>query len=98
MLIALAGCGPRHDHSSGSADPARDCELTGRRCSRCHTIDRIEAAHLRDPDTLRGYVHRMRLMPSSGIPPEEEPVIARCLLYWATGTIPLRQLTTGSQP
>ncbi len=98
MLVALIACGSRREHSSRTADPTQDCELTGRRCSRCHTIDRIEAAHVRDPDTLRGYVNRMRRMPGSGIPPEEEPVITRCLQYWATGTIPLRDLTTGAAP
>jgi hypothetical protein len=54
------------------------CELAARRCSQCHTLDRVVDAHV---TAWQPYVRRMRLMPGSGIPSSEEPVIVRCLDY-----------------
>jgi hypothetical protein len=57
------------------------CRLAARRCSRCHTLDRIFQARMRGPAPWQVYVHKMRLMPASGIPPEEEPELVRCMGY-----------------
>lgn len=59
------------------------CRLVNRRCSRCHTIDRVLQARI-SVEEWPGYVRRMRLMPSSGIPPEDEPLLTRCLTYRTT--------------
>ena len=57
------------------------CALAEDRCTRCHTIDRILHAHPESPAYWHRYVHRMRLQPQSGILPDEEAPIARCLVY-----------------
>lgn len=61
------------------ADVEAACRLTQRRCTRCHTIDRVLNVGPSDDATWRAYVHRMRLMPGSNIPPADEPTIVRCL-------------------
>jgi hypothetical protein len=60
------------------------CEIAGRRCSPCHSIERVERARL-EPAQWTDYVHRMRLMPSSGIPPQEESAIVQCLVFRTAG-------------
>ncbi|HEY4239158.1 MAG TPA: hypothetical protein VGM88_05055 [Kofleriaceae bacterium] len=56
------------------------CHLTSQRCSRCHPIDRVLQAHVKD-DAWPLYVHRMRLMPASGISAADEPLLVTCLAY-----------------
>lgn len=68
------------------------CELAMRRCSRCHPFERVAHAHIREPRQWRDYVHRMRLMPSSGIPPQEETPIAQCLVFRTSGQPGLDEL------
>ncbi len=76
--------------------PIRDaCALAGRRCSRCHSIERVERARIDQPTQWRDYVHRMRLMPTSGIPPEDEPVIVQCLVFRSKGQAGLVDLARG---
>jgi len=67
------------------AEVADACALTARRCSRCHTIERVLQTNVTEPSAWEDYVHRMRLMPASGIPADEEAVITRCLTYRSFG-------------
>jgi hypothetical protein len=97
VLVACAATEPNPLVSTphGEAAPADivdACELANRRCSRCHTIDRVVRARITEPPQWQSYVHRMRLMPTSGIPPEEEPTIVRCLVFRTSGTAGLRRL------
>jgi hypothetical protein len=62
------------------------CALAESRCTRCHTIDRVLNAHVDSPTHWQAYVHRMRLQPQSGILPDEEPPILRCLVYRSFGS------------
>lgn len=64
------------------------CELARTRCSRCHSIERVIHAPVTTPVEWRSYVHRMRLMPGSAILAEEEPRVAACFIYRATGEVP----------
>lgn len=74
------------------ADIAPACELAARRCSRCHSLDRITRARITEPEDWQRYVHKMRLMPASGIPPVEEPTIARCLVFRVAGNAGLARM------
>jgi hypothetical protein len=74
------------------ADIARACDLASQRCSRCHSIERVVHAHIVEPQEWQRYVHKMRLMPGSDIPPGEEPVIARCLVFRVAGNAGLAKL------
>lgn len=91
VALAFAACGysaePPAQLASPDAPPEvrADCELAARRCSRCHTLDRVIDARAAAPEFWRYYVHRMRLNPGSGIRPDEEPPILRCLVYRSFG-------------
>ena len=100
LLLAVVGCGP-HDGNRPVALAAgaptamsEACALTGRRCSRCHTIERVERSQISEPARWRDYVHRMRLMPSSGIPPQEEFPIVQCLVFRTRGQAGLDELAS----
>ena len=85
-LVVLVGCAQSAIPSitpDTSVDITAACRLVNRRCTRCHTIDRVLRAEVQ-AEQWPGYVRRMRLMPSSGIPPEDEPLLARCLTYRTT--------------
>jgi hypothetical protein len=89
LLLFFAACAPLgvDDLAPPSSAPAevRDaCSLASHRCSHCHSLDRVVEQHFDTPDEWRALVHRMRLTPGSDIPPEEEPVITRCLAYRET--------------
>ena len=62
------------------------CAVAESRCTRCHTIDRILNARIDSPASWQIYVHRMRLQPQSGILPDEEAPIWRCLVYHSFGS------------
>lgn len=89
LAITLAACAisePQLAAPSGAPTDVRaDCALASRRCSRCHTLDRVVDARAEAPEFWRYYVHRMRLQPGSGIRPDEEPPILRCLVYRSFG-------------
>ena len=97
-VAAALGCGDGGRPvalESGAPNPiTAACALAGRRCSRCHTIDRVERAHISQPEAWREYVRRMRLMPGSGIPPEEELAIVQCLVFRTSGRTGLAALGT----
>lgn len=83
-----------------SAAPARlrtDCAIAGRRCSRCHPLDRITNTRVASLAGWQSYVRRMRLIPSSGIPQSEEPAIVRCLVFGAFGPPGLQQLEAAEE-
>ena len=88
-----AGCGGSEppDLSSAArqaganASLQRACQLADRRCSRCHPIERVLVAGVREPADWENYVHRMRLTPGSGITAREEPAIVRCLVQHSFG-------------
>jgi hypothetical protein len=93
MVAAMAACGSGGGRgpvvlvpsATAPAEVRAACELTVHRCSRCHTLDRVIHAPASAPDYWRVYVRRMRLTPGSGIRPDEEPPILRCLLYRSFG-------------
>lgn len=103
LIVALAGaCGVSRDgarpvalEGDSPSGVRASCAVAGRRCSRCHSIERVEHARIREPDEWRDYVHRMRLMPSSGIPPQEEAVIVECLVFRTSGQRGLDILAAG---
>ncbi len=100
LVMAVVGCSPRGNRpvelAAGAPMPMRAaCALAGQRCSRCHSIDRVEHARIDQPQQWKDYVHRMRLMPTSGIPPEDEPVIVRCLVFRTSGQAGLDDLARG---
>ncbi|MEO8551399.1 MAG: hypothetical protein ABI678_15580, partial [Kofleriaceae bacterium] len=69
LLLGLFACGgepaPPLFSGDGPAALRAECELAGRRCSRCHALDRITHSSFTDPFAWQRYVHRMRLMPGS---------------------------------
>ncbi len=80
-----------------SAPPeiTRACELAAVRCSRCHPIERLLRAQVESPTHWRRYVHRMRLMPASGISLEDARRIVRCLVFRSFGRKGLLQIDQG---
>ena len=94
LALAAACCGAVGDAgpspltasvASAPAEIRADCELASRKCTRCHTLDRVLSAPASEPSYWRVYVRRMRLNPGSGIRADEEPAILRCLLYHSFG-------------
>ena len=71
--------------TNAPVDIRMGCALAENRCTRCHTIDRVLNARVDSPTHWQAYVHRMRLQPQSGILPDEEPPIMRCLVYRSFG-------------
>ncbi|MEO8706132.1 MAG: hypothetical protein ABI867_39245 [Kofleriaceae bacterium] len=91
LVLSGQACTQGHDPASLALDTSAtttirgDCSLARVRCSRCHSIERVERAHIAAPRQWRDYVRRMRLMPGSGVPPEEEWPITRCFVYLTSG-------------
>ena len=83
-LVVLVACAksaaPAFSGDGSAATVTEACQLVSRRCSRCHPLDRVLQAHVSVPQWPE-YVHRMRLMPGSGIPPAEEQILIQCLSY-----------------
>lgn len=72
------------------------CALAETRCTRCHTVDRVLGASIKSVDHWRAYVRRMRLQPQSGILPDEELPILRCLVWRSFGPLGLESIDAGS--
>ena len=93
LLAVAAGCGRGQVFRAGALAPpagappdlASACELASHRCARCHPLSRIELARIQDAQHWDWYVSRMRLQPRSGIAPEEQPAIVRCLVARSFG-------------
>lgn len=71
------------------------CELTARRCTACHDIDRVLYARPSEPIQWRHYIGRMRRMRGSGISIQDGDVIQRCLVVRSFGAAGLRELDEG---
>ena len=74
------------------------CALAESRCTRCHAIDRVLNARVDSPAHWQQYVRRMRLQPQSGILPDEEDPIARCLVFRSFGAPGLAALRPEPTP
>ncbi len=57
------------------------CAVTERKCSRCHTIDRVVVAQVSSAHHWEIYVGRMRRMSASGISEDDGRQVLRCLVY-----------------
>lgn len=101
MLVACRGPGPAPAGPLGAGlegappEVTQSCELAAVRCSRCHPIERLLRAQVDSPSHWRRYVHRMRLMPASGISLEDARRIVRCLVFRSFGRKGLLQLDQG---
>ena len=93
--VLLMSCGESSgrlllDPAVASRDPVPSsvvagCELAQRRCSRCHTLDRVRSLAVEAPAQWQAYVRRMRLVPASGIAAVEERPIVECLVFRSFG-------------
>jgi hypothetical protein len=101
FLFALVACVGERDigrqvllaePASAPPDIPAACEITARRCSRCHPLDRLVQARVTSPGHWRTYVRRMRLTPGSGISLAEQDVITRCLVFRSFGATGLAEL------
>ena len=103
LLVVAASCAgsssaePTSRLTAGAGamppDVARGCELAAVRCTRCHQVDRILNARIRDPEHWRRYVDRMRRMPASGISSRAADSIVRCLVFRSFGAAGLESLS-----
>jgi hypothetical protein len=89
-LVAACGSEPRGFGVVAGVDGAdrsleRACRLTERRCTRCHTLDRVIHAQVGDPADWEAYVSRMRRTPGSGILAQDEGPLVRCLVHHSFG-------------
>jgi hypothetical protein len=100
LLAVAAGCGRGQVFRAGVLAPpvgaptdiADACELASHRCARCHPLSRIELARIQRPQHWDWYVSRMRLQPRSGIAPQEQPAIVRCLVARSFGLAAAEEL------
>jgi len=81
--------------SGADASIEQACELTARRCTACHDIDRVLYANPSEPSHWRNYIGRMRRMRGSGISIQDGDVILRCLVARSFGEAGLRELDDG---
>ncbi len=96
-LVVLSACYVfERDHLQVAADAPVEirsgCALAESRCTKCHTLDRVKNARIDSPAHWQAYVHRMRLQPQSGILPDEEDPILRCLVFRSFGAGGVAQL------
>ena len=84
--------------ATAPVDIRMGCALAESRCTRCHPIDRVLNARVISPAHWEAYVHRMRLQPQSGIMPDEESPILRCLVYRSFGQEGLAALPAEHAP
>lgn len=108
LAVALA-CGPTGrrappveqllDGMSGP-DPATEagCQLTARRCTACHDIDRVLAVQPADPFQWQQTIGKMRRMRGSGISDRDGHEILRCLVFRSFGAAGLRDIDAASAP
>lgn len=101
ILIGVGACAGERDvgrqlllsePASAPPDIPAACEITARRCSRCHPLDRLLQARVTSPGHWHAYVRRMRLTPGSGIRLAEQHVITRCLVFRSFGATGLAEL------
>jgi hypothetical protein len=102
IIAVLIACGPvardtpRQRLSQGMPPhgPEIDaaCELTVRRCTVCHDIERILAVKPTEPLQWERTIGRMRRMRGSGISQQDGHAIQRCLVFRSFGPSGLRGL------
>ena len=100
LLAVAAGCGRGQVFRAGVLAPpagappdlAGACELASHRCSRCHPLSRIDLARIQNAQHWDWYVSRMRLQQRSGIAPEEQTAIVRCLVARSFGLAAAEEL------
>jgi hypothetical protein len=83
-LSALVACHGSSFESRTSSDPPairRACAVMARRCSKCHSPDRVDSVRVAQPVGWELLVNRMRLQPSSGISLADQDTIIRCIVY-----------------
>lgn len=105
-LVSIAGCALLVAACAGSSESnallrdkrgvtptlTSDCQLAERRCTQCHTIERVLLARPRTPTHWQRYVTRMRLMPGARISQPDARRITRCLVYRQFGDSGVRSL------
>lgn len=69
------------DATTATEEIREACVLTQRKCTRCHSIDRVLVAPVRSPRDWEVRVARMRRMMASGISEAEGGLIVRCLVH-----------------
>ncbi|MCE9580160.1 MAG: hypothetical protein K8W52_43995 [Deltaproteobacteria bacterium] len=72
--------------------------MTERKCTRCHTLDRIQVAQISQPRQWATTIDQMRRMPASGISAADGRTIARCLVFRGFGLPGLRELERAPPP
>jgi hypothetical protein len=99
LVALLAACSgtSRPQRIVAPPDSAADihaaCGLAERRCSRCHTVDRVLFARVESPRHWELYVARMRRQPGSGISEEDARQIVRCLVTRSFGRVALEEVS-----
>ena len=85
--IAVGACKePSPLYPAGaSPDVVEACALADRKCTGCHDRERYEGQR-HTPERWTQLVHKMRLLPGSGITPADADVIIRCLNYRSGAT------------
>ena len=68
-----------------SAVMQAQCNVTAKKCTRCHPIDRLLGAQVSSPKGWQQYVNRMRLMPGASISPTNATDILDCLVFRSWG-------------
>jgi hypothetical protein len=74
------------------------CQITARRCTACHDIDRVLAIHPTEPVQWQQTISRMRRMRGSGISQPDGDAILHCLVYRSFGDGGLRALDAPAAP
>jgi hypothetical protein len=69
------------------ADITAACAVADRRCTQCHSLDRVLAFAPDAPNDWQLYVRRMRLTPGSAISSTDESTIVRCLQFRSFGSV-----------
>ena len=87
LVVGLACHSPRWETQVQGHPPEiqRACAVMARRCTRCHSLDRVAAMQIPQPRGWELLVNRMRLQPSSGISLADQEVIVRCIVYRKLG-------------
>jgi hypothetical protein len=70
----------------------RACRLVLRKCTRCHTLDRVLVMRPENPGNWQQLVATMRRMSGSAIGPTDQRDITRCLVYRSFGEPGLQAL------
>jgi hypothetical protein len=102
LLACLASClpGPSLGKLLPGDEPApreirEACTVTAKKCTRCHSIDRVLVAQVSSAHQWEAYVGRMRRMSASGITAADAPKIVQCLVYRSSRQEESREAISG---